>query len=124
MIENDTTQDNHSRHRTVAHDRGAHSDDERLHQRRDSPMGEQPTLREPMFLSSEDLHDLTGYKSARKQAEWLTGNGYHFDLRADGRPNVLLAQLRERQRCGAKMPANRERPDFSWMRRSPTAAGR
>ena len=66
-----------------------------------------------MFLTSDQLQDLTGYKSAKKQVAWLSANGYRFDRRADGRPVVLLQQLLERQcRRSAKAPIQ---PDFSWM---------
>ncbi len=75
-----------------------------------------------MFLSSENLRELTGYKSGRKQAEWLVSNGYAFDLRADGRPNVLLAQLRQRQGCHTQAHTRRANPNFSWMRGTPRTA--
>lgn len=50
-----------------------------------------------MFLTHEQLVDMTGYKTKRKQRDWLAENGYSFDIRNDGRPNVLAEQIRERQ---------------------------
>ena len=50
-----------------------------------------------MFLTAADLLNMTGYKSSRGQSQWLAANGYSFDIRADGRPNVLVDQVRERQ---------------------------
>ena len=82
----------------------------------------QPDSTGQMFLSTENLRELTGYKSGRKQAEWLVSNGYAFDLRADGRPNVLLAQLRQRQGCRTQAHAARANPNFSWMRGTPRTA--
>ena len=87
-----------------------------------SAQNPQPDSIRQMFLSSENLRELTGYKSGRKQAEWLSSNGYAFDLRADGRPNVLLAQLRQRQGCCAQTQTGRANPNFSWMRSRPTTA--
>ena len=65
-----------------------------------------------MFLNSDELADMTGYKRAREQATWLARNGYSFDIRADGRPNVLLEQVRERQLKGADS-GERPRVDLS-----------
>lgn len=50
-----------------------------------------------MFLTDEQIAEMTGYRSHRKQAEWLATNGYSFDVRSDGRPNVLIQQIVERQ---------------------------
>ncbi|KKL08779.1 hypothetical protein LCGC14_2572440, partial [marine sediment metagenome] len=46
------------------------------------------------------------------QATWLSDNGYSFDLRRDGRPNVLIEQVRERQ---CKNTESTPGPDLSWM---------
>lgn len=50
-----------------------------------------------MFLTADELRDLTGYVQQAAQARWLADNGYQFDLRSDGRPNVLRQQVVERQ---------------------------
>lgn len=68
-----------------------------------------------MFLTSTQLEDMTGYKSHAAQAAWLADNGYSFDLRRDGRPNVLLDQVRERQ---CKQVKSKPGPDFTWMERA------
>lgn len=44
-----------------------------------------------MFLTREELIELTGYKLGKKQCKWLARNGYKFDVRADGRPAVARA---------------------------------
>ncbi|MEL6368118.1 MAG: DUF4224 domain-containing protein [Pseudomonadota bacterium] len=74
-----------------------------------------------MFLSHENLCDLTGFKSTKKQAEWLCDNGYAFDIRADGRPCVLTAQLLERRGCHAQTGASNARPNLSWIPTAPRA---
>jgi hypothetical protein len=66
-----------------------------------------------LFLTHTQLTELTGFKSSKKQCQWLSAAGYRFDCRADGRPMVLLAQLLERQ-CRNPVPDSAQ-PDLSWM---------
>ncbi len=65
-----------------------------------------------MLLNEKQLHDLSGYRQPKKQAQWLSENGYSFDVRSDGRPNVLVNQLHERQCKGASRGAKTE-PNFA-----------
>ena len=44
-----------------------------------------------MFLSDEEIGDLTGRRQGRKQAQWLAERGYPFELNAAGHPRVLRA---------------------------------
>ena len=46
-----------------------------------------------MFLSANELADLTGRTRASAQVRWLAGNGLRFVLGADGRPRVLRAEV-------------------------------
>lgn len=39
-----------------------------------------------MFLTADELEQLTGYKTGKRQCRWLAENDYSFDVRADGRP--------------------------------------
>lgn len=55
---------------------------------------------------------MTGYKSHAGQIRWLVENGYHFDVRSDGRPNVMMDQVRERQ---CKIVERAPGPDLSWL---------
>ena len=41
-----------------------------------------------MFLTADQLHELTGYKRPAYQVKWLATNRVHFYVRADGRPVV------------------------------------
>ena len=66
----------------------------------------------PMFLNSKQLQDMTGYRRRASQVKWLTDNGYSFDIRRDGRPNVLIDQIKERQ---CKNFESTPGPDLSWM---------
>lgn len=68
-----------------------------------------------LFLSFEDLSELTGYKFKARQNEWLARNGYKFDVSADGVAKVLIAQVMKRQGLSVKAEAPRFEPDFSWI---------
>lgn len=46
-----------------------------------------------MFLSREDLIELTGFRYAAKQIAWLKENGFLFEVGGDGRPKVLRSYV-------------------------------
>jgi len=50
-----------------------------------------------MFLSADQLHELTGYKKPALQRRWLADNGFSFEVRSDGRPVVSRNYYEERQ---------------------------
>lgn len=75
-------------------------------------MTNNPTTAMSLFLTNEQLQDLTGYKNHSAQRTWLVDNGYSFDIRCDGRPNVLIQQLMERQ---CKNVESKPGPDLAWM---------
>lgn len=66
-----------------------------------------------MFLSADDLRALTGYVKPALQRRWLLANGYKFDVRADGRPAVLVSQVEQRQAVRAERVTSSARPDWS-----------
>ena len=71
-----------------------------------------------MFLTSEQLHELTGYRKPALQRHWLLQNGYRFDVRSDGRPALLEAQVRARQLKGLGAIADGpEEPDLDALDR-------
>lgn len=47
-----------------------------------------------MFLTDEQLADLTGLKQPAAQIRWLQRNGVDHYVRADGKPRVLMSALR------------------------------
>ena len=49
-----------------------------------------------MFLSAEQVHELTGYRRYSKQRECLDRNAVPYFLAASGRPVVLKANLEQR----------------------------
>ena len=70
-----------------------------------------------MFLTSGQIEQLTGYRKPVLQIRWLLANGYHIDVRADGRPAVLTAQVEARQLQGLAKPSRAtEEPDFDSLR--------
>jgi len=50
-----------------------------------------------MFLSKTEIEELTGLKQPLRQIRWLLANGYCPDVRADGRPALLVEQVRTHQ---------------------------
>jgi len=49
-----------------------------------------------MFLSPDELTELTDYKHPAKQIRWLCEHGYRFDVGASGRPKVLRSEIERR----------------------------
>jgi hypothetical protein len=50
-----------------------------------------------VFLTPNELEQLTGYRKPKLQRDWLVKNGYRFDVRVDGRASVLASQVAARQ---------------------------
>ncbi len=46
-----------------------------------------------MFLSANELQELTGYIRLSAQIRWLTQNRWYYALDAAGRPRVALAEF-------------------------------
>jgi len=67
-----------------------------------------------LFLSAQDLIDLTGYVRASAQRAWLARHGMQFWVRADGKPAVPAEQFNQKTRSAAK---EKWAPDLSLMDR-------
>jgi len=66
-----------------------------------------------MFLSKEDLYNLTGKKRASSQLKVLKANGIDYFVRADGKPSVLIASLENKNNCAhTKKPPE---PNWSYL---------
>jgi hypothetical protein len=50
-----------------------------------------------MFLTLEQLQELTGYVQAAAQIRWLRKNGVQHFVRSDGKPRVHEDAVRPRQ---------------------------
>lgn len=49
-----------------------------------------------MFLSSDELEELTGYKRPSDQRRWFSHRGWAFEVRGDGTNCVLVEEARIR----------------------------
>lgn len=67
----------------------------------ESPFPESRT----MFLTPDQLHELTDYKRAADQIRWLREKGYPFEIGASGRPKVLssMIEIRLQAKGGPKL---------------------
>lgn len=63
-----------------------------------------------MFLTPDQLHELTGYTRKSAQVRWLRKNGVQHYVRADGRPSVPVDAL------GKPPDAPRKGPNFDAIR--------
>lgn len=50
-------------------------------------------MNDRLFLSQEELAELTGYSLAAWQRKWLDAHGYRYEKSAIGRPIVLKAYV-------------------------------
>lgn len=65
-----------------------------------------------MFLTSDDIEELTGYKNHAKQISWLARNGIKFLISQDGTPRVLLSHINEIMTNNSKPTRRRAEPNF------------
>jgi len=49
-----------------------------------------------MFLTADELAELTGYRLHAYQRRWLAAHGWKFEVAATGRPVVLRAHAESR----------------------------
>lgn len=49
-----------------------------------------------LFLSSDELRDLTDLKIAKAQMRWLDKNNFPYEISASGKPKVLRSFLFQR----------------------------
>lgn len=58
-----------------------------------------------LFLTADELIELTGYRIARYQVAWLRNRGWRFETNAAGAPRVARAYL-ERKMVGEALTAD------------------
>jgi hypothetical protein len=63
-----------------------------------------------MFLTPNEICELTGYVRASAQRRWLTRQGIRFWVRADGKPAVVVDQVIQKSSVPQKW-----QPDLSVM---------
>lgn len=54
-----------------------------------------------LFLSRDDLRELTGYVQTAAQVRWLVDRGWRHVIGADGRPRIMRAEA-ERHLLGSR----------------------
>lgn len=55
-----------------------------------------------MFLTHDQLKELTGYEHCRRQIDWLKAHGWRFELARTGRPVVLVKHAEEMMSIGGQ----------------------
>lgn len=69
-----------------------------------------------IFLNTDEIQDLTGFKLATRQCRWLSDHGYPFDTSRSGKPKVLRTYLEQRL-CPTLNNINGiEEPNFAALR--------
>jgi hypothetical protein len=58
-----------------------------------------------VFLSPDEVRDLTGCVQPAAQRRWLARNGLRFFVRADGRPSVPKDQITPDRPAGPNLEA-------------------
>lgn len=61
-----------------------------------------------LFLSPDELRDLTGYRVRKLQAKWLADRGWRHEVDRLGFPKVLRAEMERRMLGGSKPKKERE----------------
>jgi hypothetical protein len=67
-----------------------------------------------MFLSDDELHDLTGLRRPGAQLAWLRSNGWPVVADAKGRPRLLRAVVESRM--GAVPVQSQAAPNWEALR--------
>lgn len=55
-----------------------------------------------LFLTPEELRDLTGFRAAHCQVRWLERNRWRFAMTRRNEPRVARDHFNERMGCGAR----------------------
>lgn len=69
-----------------------------------------------MFLTAQELKDLTGRIYAKSQIKWLNERGYPFELDARGRPKVLKNFVELKMGIPARKIKKSSEPNFDALR--------
>ena len=69
-----------------------------------------------LFLSSDELRELTDLKVAKAQMRWLSKHAYPFEISASGKPKVLRSVVFERL-SKLSNSQNSNQPNFDAIRK-------
>ena len=62
-----------------------------------------------VFLSQDQIEQLTGLKRPSRQCRWLGDHGYRFEVNTRGRPVVLLSAVEQKLQLSTRSP---RQPNF------------
>ena len=68
----------------------------------------------PLFLTLEELSQLTGFKTPARQVEWLRTKGWRFEINGNRRANVARTFAEKMLGCGVPEEQG-YKPNFSAM---------
>ena len=68
-----------------------------------------------IFLTSDEVTELTGFKTPARQVEWLSKKGWRFEINGNRRPIVARKYTEKMLGCGAPEEAA-HRPNFAALR--------
>lgn len=68
-----------------------------------------------LFLSADELKELTDLKIAKAQMRWLEKHAYPFEISAAGKPKVLRSLVLERLKSFTT-PTQSNEPNFDAIR--------
>lgn len=63
-----------------------------------------------LFLSRQELEEMTGYKISAKQQQWLRKEGINFAVAKSGKPKVMRSAVYDK--FGASNEGYEEQPNF------------
>lgn len=69
-----------------------------------------------LFLTSEELKELTDLKVPKAQIRWLNKHNYPYEVSASGKPKVLRSFLIEKLKTNYKTVTNSHEPNFDAIR--------
>ena len=69
-----------------------------------------------IFLTQEEIKDLTDRKIPKAQIRWLKNNAYPFEVGASGKPKVLRSLVLERLKSCTTSLSNSNEPNFDAIR--------
>lgn len=74
-----------------------------------------------LFLTAEELHELTGYQVAKYQVAWLRARGWRFEQNAAGAPIVARAYMERRMvgEVATAPPGPAARHNFEALSKAP-----
>jgi hypothetical protein len=64
-----------------------------------------------LFISKEEIIELTGSKQISKQREWLATHGYAFDIRVDGSIVMLRSHIEQKLNFLGHTYSRKTQPD-------------